>query len=245
MSNSLWMTGDGWSEFMAASRLMAQVFIGSEAVAAGRVTKYQLAKDYQRVLPDIYAPKGDLLLDDSIRAAWKWSRGRGIISGVTASAWHGAKWVDAGTPVELNLVNRKRPPGVILRNDTIFDDEVMIRRGIAVTTVAPHRLRSGSPRRREGVRRQSRCVGSCHPLRPRRRPRRGTAASAPQRPAPGTRSAGEKRCRGRVAARDIAAFGPGRRGFSSTADPDSGAPTQWPPLLPRHGLAGIDGGRRI
>ncbi|CAN5716136.1 hypothetical protein BH10ACT9_BH10ACT9_33590 [soil metagenome] len=136
MSNSLWMAGDGLLRFMATSRLMARVFIGSEAVAAGRITKYQLAKDYQRVLPDIYAPKGDLSLDDSIRAAWKWSRGRGIISGVTASAWHGAKWVDADTPVELNLVNHKRPPGVILRNDTIFDDEVTTRRGIAVTTVA-------------------------------------------------------------------------------------------------------------
>ncbi|CAN5168989.1 hypothetical protein BH11ACT7_BH11ACT7_28990 [soil metagenome] len=130
------MAGDGPLESMATSRPMTRVFVGSEAVAAGRVTKYQLAKDYQRVLPDIYAPKGDLSLDDSIRAAWKWSRGKGIISGITASAWHGAKWVDAGAPVELNLVNRKRPPGVILRNDTIFDDEVTIRRGIAVTTLA-------------------------------------------------------------------------------------------------------------
>jgi len=139
MSTDLCMAGDGLPEFMAASRLMARVFIGSEAVAAGRVTKYRLAKDHQRVLPDVYAPKGELSLNDSIRAAWKWSRGGGIVSGAAASAWHGAKWVDAGTPIELNLVNRKRPRGVktiIIKNDTIFDDEVQILRGIAVTTVA-------------------------------------------------------------------------------------------------------------
>lgn len=113
-----------------------RVFIGSEAVAAGLVTKYELATRYQRVLPDVYAPKGELSLEDRIYAAWLWSRRRGIVTGVAASAWLGAKWVDTSTPVELNLVHRKAPSGVIARSDTIFDAEVVIRRGVPVTTAA-------------------------------------------------------------------------------------------------------------
>jgi hypothetical protein len=48
-----------------------RVFIGSEAVAAGLVTKYGLATEYQRVMPDVYAPKGELSLRDRTLAAWK------------------------------------------------------------------------------------------------------------------------------------------------------------------------------
>jgi very-short-patch-repair endonuclease len=113
-----------------------RVFIGSEAVAAGLVTKYGLATEYQRVMPDVYAPKGELSLRDRTLAAWKWSRGKGIVTGVAASAWHGAKWVDACTPVELNLANTRPPHGVITRNDSILTDEVVVRRGVPVTTVA-------------------------------------------------------------------------------------------------------------
>lgn len=123
-------------EFMAASWPMRRVFIGSEAVAAGRLTKYQLATRYQRVLPDVYAPKGELSPNDWIYAAWLWSGRSGIVTGVAASAWHGAKWVDTSMPVELNLVNKKPPGGVITRNDTIFGEEIEIRRGVPVTTPA-------------------------------------------------------------------------------------------------------------
>lgn len=114
---------------------MSTVFIGSQAVAAGVVTKYQLSKNYQRLLPDLYAPKGDLSLDDWIYATWKWSKGRGVITGLAAAAWHGAKWVDIGTPIEINVDNTKPPRTVITRNETLLDDEVVTRRGIPVTTV--------------------------------------------------------------------------------------------------------------
>lgn len=130
---------------------MPRVFIGSEEVAAGRVTKYELAKRYQRVLPDVYAEKGELSLHDRTVAAWKWSRRKGIVTGAAASAWHGAKWVDAGAPVELNLANNKSPRGVITRNDTILDDEVVIRRDVPVTTIA----RTAFDLARRGTRRQA------------------------------------------------------------------------------------------
>ncbi len=111
------------------------VFIAGEALAAGHVTRYSLAVDYCRLLPGVYAPKrGHLSLDDRIKAAWLWSRRRGVISGWAASALHGAKWVDPNTPIELNLAHNKSPSGVVTRRDNVTDDEITHRLGMAVTT---------------------------------------------------------------------------------------------------------------
>ena len=50
---------------------MTRVFVGSEALAAGRVTKYDLRARYQHVLPDVYATDGQpLTLFDRTVAAW-------------------------------------------------------------------------------------------------------------------------------------------------------------------------------
>jgi hypothetical protein len=50
---------------------MAQVFIGSEAVAAGTVSKYDLRARYRRVLPDVYIAKGaPRSLRDRTVATW-------------------------------------------------------------------------------------------------------------------------------------------------------------------------------
>ena len=116
---------------------MAQVFIGSEAVAAGMVNKYDLRARYRRVLPDVYIAKGaPLSLRDRTVATWLWSRREGVISGVAASALHGAKWVDDDAVIELNWPGRKAPPGVKVRNETLLDGEIMSRKGIAVTSIA-------------------------------------------------------------------------------------------------------------
>lgn len=112
------------------------VFIASEALAVGRITRYQLAADHRRLLPDVYAPRRvQLSLDDRIAAAWLWSRRRGVIAGAAASAMHGAQWVRLDVPIELNLPNNKPPAGVITRNDTLLDDEIAQVRGMSVTTV--------------------------------------------------------------------------------------------------------------
>ena len=115
---------------------MDGVFVGSEALAAGRVTRHQLATAYRRLLPDVYAPKRRALsLQDRTVAAWLWSRRRGVITGPAASALHGAKWVDEGTPIDLNLANGKPPTGVITRSETLLDDEVTRLKGMPVTTI--------------------------------------------------------------------------------------------------------------
>ena len=111
-------------------------FIASEALAAGRVSRYELAADHRRLLPDVDAPKrARLCLDDRIEAAWLWSRRTGIVTGLAASALHGAGWVDPQTAIELNLAHNKTPAGIIVRRETLLDREIGRIRGMTVTTV--------------------------------------------------------------------------------------------------------------
>jgi hypothetical protein len=133
----LWTDDDVRSAVLAAWRPMVGVFIGSEALAAGAVTRHQLATAYRRLLPDVYAPKHvTLSLHERISAAWLWSRRRGVVTGLAASALHGAKWVADDTPIELNLADSKPPAGVVTRNDTLTDGEIARLHGMAVTTPA-------------------------------------------------------------------------------------------------------------
>lgn len=112
------------------------VFIAGEALAAGQVTRHELAAHHRRLLPGVYAPRlTPLSLADRIFAAWLWSGRRGVVSGWAASALHGAQWVDPAAPIELNLAHNKSPAGVITRRDSLLDSEVVRIRGMAVTTV--------------------------------------------------------------------------------------------------------------
>lgn len=114
---------------------MERVFLGSEALALGALTRHELRTNYCRVLPDVYAPKrAELSLQQRAVAAWLWSGRRAVISGVTASALWGAKWVDDDV-VELNWPNHRAPDGVRTCNDTVLDDEIVSRDGLPVTTV--------------------------------------------------------------------------------------------------------------
>lgn len=111
-------------------------FIAEEALAAGRVTRYGLVADHRRLFPGVYAPRRtSLSLEDRIVAAWLWSGRRGIVSGLAASALHGAQWVEPDTVIELNLAHNKSPAGVTTRRDTLLDAEVAGVRGMACTTV--------------------------------------------------------------------------------------------------------------
>ena len=115
-----------------------RVFIGTEAVAAGEITKYQLRAHYRRIFPDVYTSAkntAQLSVGDRAAAAVLWSRRRAVVTGLAASALHGAKWVDASAPIELNYSNNKAPSGIISRAETLLDDEVRRRHGLPVTTL--------------------------------------------------------------------------------------------------------------
>lgn len=115
---------------------MQRVFIGIEAVAAGEVTKYQLRAHCRRIFPDVYTcAGGELGVRDRAAAAILWSRRRAVVTGLTASALHGAKWVDVSAPIELNCSNNKAPSGIISRAETLVDDEVHPLLGLPVTTL--------------------------------------------------------------------------------------------------------------
>ena len=104
-------------------------------MALGALTRHDLRTNFRRLLPDVYAPKrAELTLQQRAVAAWLWSGRRAVISGVTASALWGARWVDADV-VELNWPNHRAPFGVLTRNDTVLDDEIVSLHGLPVTTV--------------------------------------------------------------------------------------------------------------
>ncbi len=114
---------------------MERVFIGSEALASGALTRYELRSHYRRVLPDVYGPRRDVLtLSERTIAAWLWSKREGVVSGLAASAVLGAKWIDVETAIELDWANNRAPVGVTTRRDNLFDDEVAVLGGMAVTT---------------------------------------------------------------------------------------------------------------
>lgn len=116
---------------------MQRVFIGSEAVAVGAVTRHGLARWHRRVHPDVYFPKfQQASLSDKIVAAWLWSRRSAVVAGVAASALHGAQAVDATIAIELIAGKSRGTPGIIVRNERIADDEVTSVGGLPVTTPA-------------------------------------------------------------------------------------------------------------
>lgn len=117
---------------------MGEPFIGSEAVASGRVAKHALQSGrFVAIHPDVYVPAGtEPTAVLRAQAAWLWSRRRGVVAGQSAAALHGAKWVDDRAPAEL-LYNYRRPPKHIRTwSDRFCDDEVQLIGGIPVTTPA-------------------------------------------------------------------------------------------------------------
>ncbi|QZY47771.1 hypothetical protein [Mycolicibacterium austroafricanum] len=111
------------------------VFIGSVALSRGAVSRHELRAHYRRIFPDVYGPRyRALTLADRTTAAWLWSHRQGVVSGLAASAMHGAKWVKDDVPIELNWPNHRAPTGIVTRDDSLLDDEITRIRGVAVTT---------------------------------------------------------------------------------------------------------------
>ncbi|MEB3064483.1 DUF559 domain-containing protein [[Mycobacterium] zoologicum] len=116
---------------------MGVVFIGSEALAQGRLTEYELRRWHRAIFRDVYVPVGHkLTLRDRIEGAWLRSGRHGVIAGVAASALHGAEWVDIDIPIELIWKNTRPPRSLIVRDETLAADEITKVAGIPVTTPA-------------------------------------------------------------------------------------------------------------
>jgi hypothetical protein len=74
--------------------------------------------------------------EQKAKAAWLWSGRRATVAGVSAAAMHGAKWIDSRLPAELNQPSQHKTTGIVLHNDTLWPDEIVVRRGLSVTTAA-------------------------------------------------------------------------------------------------------------
>ncbi len=116
---------------------MTDPFLGSAALAAGVLTPYELRSRYVAVHKDVYVPK-DAALTAILRAkaCWLRSRRRGILAGYSASALHGARWIDPTLPAAIIDTNRHSVAGVQTWEERIDDDEIGILADMRVTTPA-------------------------------------------------------------------------------------------------------------
>ncbi len=116
---------------------MGEPFIGSEALAAGAMTKSQLATRYRRLFPDVYVERGvEVTTESRAKAGWLWTGRRGVIAGFSAAALHGINWVDDERAVDVVHDNRRRPAGIRTHRDRVDQDHIEVVDGLPVTTPA-------------------------------------------------------------------------------------------------------------
>src|SRR5689334_20267280 len=114
---------------------MEQPFIGSEAVAAGDISRHELRTYCRAIMPNVYlGTRVEPTLRQRTVAAWLWSRREAVIAGAAAAAIHGAKWVDDRVPVELIWRNARAPQRVVTRHQVLLADEFERVDGLPVTT---------------------------------------------------------------------------------------------------------------
>lgn len=116
---------------------MSEPFIGSEAVAAGALSKSALRSRYRRLFPDVYLNRErDVSPTILAEAGWLWSGRKAVVAGRSAAAVLGADWITADTPVELIHGNRNTPAGIKTHGDRIAADQMIVVGGIPVTSPA-------------------------------------------------------------------------------------------------------------
>ncbi|MHA3024378.1 hypothetical protein ACXPWS_29415 [Mycobacterium sp. BMJ-28] len=109
-------------------------FVGSAAVAEGRLSRSQLRTGYRPIYRGIYVPvHHEPTLRERIVGA-SLATG-GVIAGVAASALHGANWVDVDTDIEVISAGRPQP-GLVLHDERITSHEITRIAGVRVTTPA-------------------------------------------------------------------------------------------------------------
>jgi REase_MTES_1575 len=112
-------------------------FLGSEALAGKLLPERAMRALYDPVYPGVYVPSGvDLTARQRAEAAWLWSRRSAAVSGRSAAALLGAKWVDPALDAELAYANRRPPTGITVHSETLLDGEASEVGGIVVTSPA-------------------------------------------------------------------------------------------------------------
>jgi hypothetical protein len=109
--------------------------LGRQAVRRGEISAWRLQRDYRAIYRNVYLTKDATLTAlTRARAAWLWSAGDSTMTGLSAAAVLGTKWLDAGEPAELRRVNRHSPPGIVVRSYDLDAREAVVHNGIRITT---------------------------------------------------------------------------------------------------------------
>lgn len=112
-------------------------FRGTDALAAGFITRHRLRTDFTMVHRNVYIRRGQRLTPVTRAvAAWLWSGRTATVAGLSAAALHRTAWIDHWLPAELNRTCRDRARGIVLHSDTLDDDERCSRGGMLMTTPA-------------------------------------------------------------------------------------------------------------
>jgi very-short-patch-repair endonuclease len=112
-------------------------FVGTEALAAGRVTRRTLVSRHDMVYRNVYLAKAvELTPARRAVAAWLWSERNATIAGMSAAALHGSQWIASDLPAELIRRDTCGVDGIIIHRNRLRDSETCVVRGMPVTTPA-------------------------------------------------------------------------------------------------------------
>lgn len=115
-------------------------FRGTEALAAGLVTRHQLfGARFRRIFPDVYVPAGlELTFQARSRAAFLLVRDRGgVLGGYSAALLLGADCAPPGASVEAIVpIRMGTHRGLRIRQDRLGADEATVASGCRVTSVS-------------------------------------------------------------------------------------------------------------
>lgn len=110
-------------------------FLGWQAVRRGDISAHRLRSEYRAVYRNVYLPRqAKLTALTRARAAWLWSGGDATLTGLSAAAVLGTKWIDAERSAELSRTNRHAPPGIVVHSYDLHPSETCRVNGIRITT---------------------------------------------------------------------------------------------------------------
>lgn len=118
-------------------------FIGSRAVAAGRISEYQLRTKCRRLFPDVYVDATCVVTPEiRVRAATLWAPPGAVIAGLGAALLHRERWYApeaVGGSTEIYYAGAPRAaPGVRIRRQLreFPPEHVVTQQGILCTSAA-------------------------------------------------------------------------------------------------------------
>ncbi|MBF9317073.1 DUF559 domain-containing protein [Mycobacteroides chelonae] len=112
-------------------------FRSADVLASGAISERRMRRLYRQLYPGVFVPRdAQLSATERAVAAWHWSRRQGIVAGLSASALHGAKWIDGDRPAELVFDNYRTPSGLTVHQDSLLANEITEVHGTNATTPA-------------------------------------------------------------------------------------------------------------